>query len=199
MGKKTKRRGRRQARAFSRDELAGGDSPPRASRVEGVGSRAHPVTTSDGTITSPGEDRKRHNTRGSPGRPGTRDEADGVAGVDGDGVEDQADAVETTTEALGTRLSFAGAMDTAADEPSPEPRDFSWVPDVGFLDFVKGPLRALREALHGDDLRAVERSRQGTTDALAGSVFMNRWMGDAGAYAQDALAEDAAADRVDNA
>ena len=91
-----------------------------------------------------------------------------------------------------------GAMD-AADETSPEPRNFSWVPDVGFADFVKAPLRALREALHGDDLPAVERSCQGTTDALAGSAFMNRWMGDAGAYAQEALAEDAAASRVENA
>ena len=180
---------RRHARAFSRDELAGGDSPPRASRAEGVNSRAHPVTTSDGTITSPGEDRKRHNTRGSPGRPGEGGEADVAAGMDGDGVEDQADAVETTTEALDRRLSLVGAMDTAADEPT-EPRDFSWVPDVGFVNLVTGLLRALRDALHWGDFSAVERSCQGTEDALAGSAFMNRWMGDAGAYAQEALAEE---------
>ena len=186
MGKKS----RRQARAFSRDELpAGGDSPPRGSRVEGVNSRAHPVTTSDGTLVSPGEDRKRHNTRGSPGGRGEGDEADGAAGVDGDGVEEQAGAVETTTEALDRRLSLVGAMDTAADEPA-EPRDFSWVPDVGFVNLVTGLLRALRDALHWGDFSAVERSCQGTEDALAGSAFMNRWMGDAGAYAQEALAEE---------
>ena len=188
MGKKSARR-RREARAFSRDELAGGDSPPRGSRTQGVQSRDHPVTTSDGTFVSPGVDRKRHDSRGSPGGPGEGDEADGAAGVDGDGVEEQAGAVETTTEAFGRRLSIVGAMDAAADGPA-EPRDFSWVPDVGFVDFVKGLLRALRDALHGGDLPAVERSCQGTTDALAGSAFMNRWMGDSRAYAQEALAEE---------
>lgn len=174
---------------------ASDDEPPRGSRAEGVQSRDHPVTTSDGTFVSPGEDRKRHNTRGSPGGPGEGDEADGAAGVDGDGVEELAGAVETTTEALDRRLSLVGAMDTAADEPA-EPRDFSWVPDVGFVDLLTGPLRALRDALHGGDLRAVERSCQGTEDALAGSAFMDRWMGDAGAYAQDALAEEVAAEPV---
>ena len=194
MGKKSRRR---DARAFSRDELAGSDSPPRGSRTQGVQSRDHPVTTSDGTFVSPGVDRKRHDSRGSPGGPGEGDEADGAAGVDGDGVEELAGAVETTTEALDRRLSLVGAMDTAADEPA-EPRDFSWVPDVGFVDFVKGLLRALRDALHWGDLPAVERSCQGTTEALAGSAFMNKFMGDVGTLAQTALAEDAAADRVDN-
>ena len=194
MGKKS----RRHARAFSSDELpAGGDSPPRGSRTQGVNSHAHPVTTSDGTLVSPGEDRKRHNARTSPGSRGS--EADGVAGVeDQAGAEVQADAVETTTEALDRRLSLVGAMDAAADGPA-EPRDFSWVPDVGFVDFVKGLLRALRDALHGGDLPAVERSCQGTTEALAGSGFMNRWMGDAGAYAQAALAEEDAADHAEDA
>jgi len=57
----------------------------------------------------------------------------------------------------------------------------------------KKPRRRRREA------RAFSRDELGTTDALAGSGFMNRWMGDAGAYAQAALAEEDAADRVDNA